>query len=216
MKFRVLSLIWIFCAFPVLIHAGNNSHDPQQDSLIVHDTTYALSTLNDSASVAYQKAHNTGSLADFPRLHPLIVHFPIVFIILAFVIQVISFFVFKRELSWVSLFLIVFGFIGAYVSTNILHGGDPDPAALSAIAKETFEKHELYAHYTEWISGIAAIVKIISVIFLKRKLWIEIISIILLGAAVYTIAVTGDMGARLVHIDGIGVQGNKIPLHDMD
>jgi len=39
--------------------------------------------------------------------------------------------------------------------------------------------------------------------------------LLLVGSA-YTITVTGDMGARLVHIDAIGVQGNKIPAHDDD
>lgn len=193
----------------------------------VNDTAMAMSpmrgtpslvvpSINDSASMAYQKSHNTGTLSDFPRLHPLIVHFPIVLIILAFLIQIISFFVFKRELSWVALFLIVFGFIGAYVATNILHGGDPDLSSLSNIARETFEKHERFALLTEWFSGIAAIVKIISHFAFKRKLWTEIIAVILMAGAIYAITVTGDMGARLVHIDAIGVQGNQIPLHDMD
>jgi uncharacterized membrane protein len=178
--------------------------------------TYQSPTINDSASMAYQQAHNTGTLSDFPRLHPLIVHFPIVFIILAFIVQIISFFVFKRELSWVSLFLIVLGFIGAYISTNLLHGGDPDLPALGEIARRTFEKHEQFAHYTEWFSGIASVAKIISHFVFKRKLWTGIIVAILMAGAVYAIAVTGDMGARLVHIDAIGVQGNRIPLHDTD
>lgn len=184
-------------------------------------TTQAASSLvahsiNDSASIAYQKSHNSGTLSDFPRLHPLIVHFPIVFILLAFIVQIISFFVFKKELDWAALFLIVFGFIGAYVATNILHGGDPDLPSLSVIARETFEKHERFAHLTEWFSGIAAIVKIISHFVFKRKLWTEIVVVVLMACAVYTITITGDMGARLVHIDAIGVQGNQIPLHDTD
>ncbi len=178
--------------------------------------TYQSPTINDSASVAFQEFHNTGTLQDFPRLHPLIVHFPIVFIILAFLVQIISFFVFRRALSWVTLFLIVLGFIGAYVATNILHGGDPNLPTLSPIARATFEKHELYAHLTEWFSGIAALVKILSHFAFKRKLWTEIIAIVLMAAAVYTITITGDMGARLVHIDAIGVQYNRIPLQDTD
>ncbi|MGH2645256.1 MAG: DUF2231 domain-containing protein, partial [Chitinophagaceae bacterium] len=178
--------------------------------------TYQSPTLNDSASIAYQEAHNTGTLADFPRLHPLIVHFPIVFILLAFIVQIISFFVFKKELSWVSLFLIVLGFIGAYIATNILHGGDPDLPTLSEIARKTFERHEQFAHYTEWISGIASVAKIISHFVFKRKLWTGIVVAVLMAGAVYAIIVTGDQGARLVHIDAIGVQGNRIPLHDTD
>lgn len=174
------------------------------------------SAFNDSASFAYERAHNTGSLTDFPRLHPLVVHFPIVFILLAFVIQIISFFVYKRELSWAALFLIVLGFIGAFIATNLFHGGDPNLSTLDPIAKATFEKHEHYAQLTEVFSGVAAIVKIISHFIFKKNLWVRLIATILMGCAVYAIHTTGEMGARLVHIDAIGVQGNKIPLHDND
>lgn len=171
---------------------------------------------HDAASFTYEKAHNTGSLSDFPRLHPLVVHFPIVFILLAFIIQIISFFIFRRELSWVTLCLILLGFIGAFIASNLFHGGDPDPASLDAIARATFEKHEHYAYLTEVFSGIAGIAKIISHFVFKRSLWTGILVTILMGCAVYTIHTTGEMGARLVHIDAIGVQGNKIPLHDKD
>jgi uncharacterized membrane protein len=220
MKYFSLLAIVLLWSAPVFAH-GIQPKDSAMQSMqnmpaMQNMPTYQSPTINDSASVAYQKAHNTGTLSDFARLHPLVVHFPIVFLILAFIIQIISFFVFKRELSWVTLFLLVLGFIGAYIATNILHGGDPDLPTLNAIARHTFERHEQFAHYTEWLSGIAAIVKILSHFLFKRKLWAEIIAVILMAGAVYTITITGDMGARLVHIDAIGVQGNRIPLHDMD
>ncbi len=178
-------------------------------------------TLNATISNVYPAAHNTGSLSDFPKLHPLVVHFPIVFLILAFIIQVVSFFVFKpnkkqsgKELSWVVLFLVVLGFIGAYLASNSFHGGDPDLTKLDAITRATFETHEQYANYTVWVSGFAALAKIISHFFYKRKFVAEIITVILMAGSVYTIAVTGDMGARLVHIDALGVQGREIPAED--
>lgn len=211
-----ICLVFVFMtAIPFFSRRASAQMGPMSDRT-QNESSLVAPSINDSASVAFQKAHNTGTLADFPRLHPLIVHFPIVFIILAFIIQIISFFVFKRELSWVAMFLIALGFIGAYVATNILHGGDPDLPALSVIARDTFEKHEHFAHLTEWFSGIAAIVKIISHFVFKRKLWTGIITVILMACATYSIVITGDMGARLVHIDAIGVQYNQIPLHDTD
>ncbi len=212
---KEISLLFIvmLCMVPALANGFSDHDEPVQDDTV---QTQQLTTINDSASVAYQKNHNTGTLEDFPRLHPLVVHFPIVFLILAFIIQIVSFCVYRKELSWVALFLIVFGFIGAYVAADILHGGDPDLSTLSTIARDTFERHEQFAHYTEWISGIAAIVKVISHFAFKRRWWTEMIAVILMAGAVYTIAITGDMGARLVYIDSVGVQGNKIPLHDMD
>lgn len=165
-------------------------------------------------SSAYPAAHNSGTMADFPKLHPMVVHFPIVFLMLAFIGQIISFMVFRRELSWVTLVLVVIGFIGAYLSAGIFHGGDPNLSLLDPVTRATFEKHEQYANYTVWVSGVAALAKIVSHFFLKRKIVPEIIVLLLLATASYTIAVTGDMGGRLVHIDGVGVQGNKLPAHD--
>lgn len=209
LSFLLAILLWT--AMPIAAHNGPDHQATQATS-----TQQNVTLQPDTISNAYPASHNTGTLADFPKLHPLVIHFPIVFLILAFIIQIVSFFVYKNELSWVTVFLVVLGFIGAYLATNFFHGGDPNLSALDPISRATFERHEQYASYTVWISGIAALIKIISHFFFKRKLWTEIIAVILMAGAVYTITITGDMGARLVHIDAIGVQGNKIPAEDTD
>lgn len=212
-----LSILFIILFGILMPHSGFSQQqvaaDSQQGSV---STNATLQASRDSASFNYEKAHNTGSLSDFPRLHPMIVHFPIVFILLAFAVQLFSFFVFKRELSWVSLVLTALGFVGSVLASKLFHGGDPMLSSLDPIARATFEKHEHYAELTEVFSGIAAIVKIISHFVFKRSLWTGLIATILMGCAVYAIHTTGEMGARLVHIDAIGVQGNKIPLKDDD
>lgn len=175
------------------------------------EVTDSVST---ALSSAYPAAHNTGTLKDFPKLHPLVVHIPIMCLILALLSQIASFFVFKREFSWVTLLLVIAGFIGAWLASGIFHGGDPKLSLLDPVSRATFEKHEQYAGYTVWLSGIAALGKIISHFFLKRKPVYEFIVTILLTACSYTVIVAGDMGARLVHIDGIGVQGRDLPQHD--
>ena len=165
-------------------------------------------------SGTYPASHNSGTLKDFPKLHPLVVHIPIMCLILAMIAQLVSFFVFKKELSWVALSLTVIGFIGAYISSGIFHGGDPDLTLLNPVTRATFEKHELYAHYTVWLSGLACLAKVTSHFFMKRRWMAELIVMALLAACSYTVAVTGEMGARLVHIDGLGVQGRDLPAHD--
>ncbi|MBS1520652.1 MAG: hypothetical protein JST50_06640 [Bacteroidetes bacterium] len=185
--------------------------------IFIATTTYSRDTadsLSTALSSAYPIAHNTGSLADFPKLHPLVVHIPIMCLVLAFLSEVASFFVFKRELSWVTVVLVITGFTGAWLASGIFHGGDPNLSLLDPVSRATFEKHEQYAGYTVWLGGIAALGKIVSHFLLKRKLVYEIAVTLLLAACSYTVIVAGDMGARLVHIDGIGVQGRDIPAHD--
>ncbi|MGF7232858.1 DUF2231 domain-containing protein [Arachidicoccus sp.] len=191
----ILSIMGIFIAVASLAQVGND-------------------TISTIINHSYPAAHNTGTLADFPKLHPLVVHFPIVFLILAFFTQIVSLFVYKKELSWVTLFLVVLGFIGAYLASNLFHGGDPNPSLLDPITRITFQRHEQYATYTVWLSAVAAFIKIVSHFFFKRKLITEILATFLLAGAAYTITVTGDLGARLVHIDALGVQGNQIPAQD--
>jgi len=207
---EIKKVICIACMVCCFLFTGSTSNARD----IYAGDTLGMPMNPDSMMGAYPKMHNSGSLADFPKVHPLVVHIPVVFLLLALIAQLISFAVFKKELSWVTLVLVVVGFIGAYLASTVFHGGDPDLSLLDPISRHTFEMHKLYAGYTVWISGIAAGAKIISHFFFKRKLITELIVMVMLAGAAYCVIITGDMGARLVFIDGIGVQGHHIPAHD--
>lgn len=182
--------------------------------LAFHLDAQGLHGLPDTLSSSYPAAHNTHSLRDFPKLHPLIVHIPIMCLIMAFLVQAASFFAYREAFSWITLVLVVLGFAGAYLSGGIFHGGDPNLAALDPVTRATFETHERFADYTVWISGIALLLKLLSHFAFRRRTSSELLVLLALTACSYTVSVTGDMGARLVHIDGIGVQGRGLPLHD--
>ncbi len=144
---------------------------------------------------------------DFPTLHPLIVHFPIVLLLLALFSQLAGFFVFKNELSWITLFLLAGGFVGAYTAGNFVH---PDTDGLSDYLEKILEQHETYADYTIWLSGIALLFKAASHFVFKRKLWAEmVVAVILIGSA-YTVSTAGHYGAQLIHIEGVGAKGEYL------
>lgn len=182
--------------------------------LALHAGAAGVPGLSDTLSASYPAAHNTHTLSDFPKIHPMIVHIPIMCLMMALLMQLASFLVYREALSWVTVVLVVVGFAGAYLSGGIFHGGDPNLALLDPVTRATFERHEQFADYTVWISGIAAVLKLLSHFVFKRKAWTEVLVLLALAACSYTVSVTGDMGARLVHIDGIGVQGRGLPLHD--
>jgi len=216
MKIKNIALV-LFMVSSLATIAHNKKEQKKLAISPAEQQTDSLKVNQQQAKViSYIEAHNTGSLEDFPKLHPMIVHFPIVLIILALISQLLSFFILKDELSWATIVLITGGFIGAFFASNVFHGGDLDVSVLHPIVKETFERHEKYADITVWLSGIAMLFKIISHFIFKKKLISEIIVAGLLLGATYTIAVTGDMGARLVYIQTIGVQGNQLPKHDDD
>jgi uncharacterized membrane protein len=150
---------------------------------------------------------------DFPTLHPLVVHFPIVLLLLAAISQLAGLLVFKRELSWVTLVLVAGGFIGAFVAANYVH---PHTTDLSEYAERILKEHEKYADYTLWIGGIALLFKAIAHFFLGRKLWSEIVLVVMLFAASYCVGIAAHFGSQLLHIEGVGAKGQNLELHSDD
>ncbi len=141
---------------------------------------------------------------EFPNLHPLFVHFPVVLLLLAFFSQLFSFFVYKTPLSYVTIALLIGGFVGELLAAKVYH---PHVGDLSEKAAEIFETHEKYASWTLWLAGISLAAKLVSHFILKQKIVSEIIVIFLLGASAFTVSYTGHLGSQMVFIEGIGPEG---------
>lgn len=154
-------------------------------------------------SVPFSTSTNPG-LSEFPSKHPMVVHFPIVLLLVAFFTQLVSFFVWKEELSMVTLVLLTGGAIGAYIASNFAH---PHTTELNDVAAQLLILHEDYAAYAKWGSIVAVVLKTISHFFLKRKLWGEILVAVILAGSAYTVGQAGHYGAALTHLHGIGVEG---------
>ncbi len=153
----------------------------------------------------------SAGLTEFPTIHPMIVHFPIVLLIVGAFVQIASQFVFRRELSWMVLVFVLTGAVGAYLASYVFH---PHTTGLSANAERLLLEHELYADYTVWLAIAALIAKGISIIALKRVWWSEtIVSLLLIGSAV-AVALAGHHGAELVHKEGVGAKGAFLEMHD--
>lgn len=96
---------------------------------------------------------------EFPNLHPLVVHFTIVLLLLAFLSQITSFLVPKKPLSYITMVLLLGGFIGGIQAAKVFH---VHPMALSDHVNALFESHEKFANWTLWLTGISLTGKVIN------------------------------------------------------
>ena len=148
--------------------------------------------------------------SEFPNLHPMVVHFPIVLLLLALLAQFIGLFGFRPQLSWFTLLLLLGGFVGALLASQVFH---PHTTGLPEKIKEILETHEYYANLTTWLAGAAFVFKAISH-FTKRKTWAEVIIFLLITGSAVSVSLAAHLGSQMVYIEEVGPGGNYIEQHD--
>ncbi|MCB9334361.1 MAG: hypothetical protein H6574_25210 [Lewinellaceae bacterium] len=111
-----------------LISQPTFAHDSEQHEKAADTVAYAEDTLTTAiahgAEHQHQEMHSTiveAKWSDFPTLHPLLVHFPIVLLLLAFFTQLLALFVWKKEFSLLTGILLLGGFVGAYLVSTFFH-----------------------------------------------------------------------------------------------
>lgn len=219
-------LIRVLFAALVLLFISQSSfaHDPQKHKTAEQPETRADTTAQpkDSTMAAIATGHEhehqemnstivEAKFSDFPTLHPLLVHFPIALLLLAFLTQLLALFVWKKELSLITGILLLGGFAGAYLVSTFFH---PHTGELSDAAQQVLDLHDRYAGYTVWGSGMALLLKVASHFFLKRKLWMEILVVVAVAWTAWSVSHTGHYGASLVHLHGVGPQGKYLKTHE--
>ena len=211
MKSLSAALIALLMSFSVIAFAhGGKDHKKDSSAQTSQDSSHQhVDTAGPSAHIAGHHA-DTPPLDNFPNLHPLIVHFPIVLLIIAALMQWISLFVFKKELTWVAWSLLILGFIGAYMASGIFHAHTSE---LPEATQHILEEHEQYASYTQWFAGIALLLQSINLFFMKQKTIINWIVVVLMSLSAGFVALSGHHGAELVHKHGVGAKGNMLEQH---
>lgn len=164
-----------------------------------------------SSTSAAQSDSVQADLDTFPNLHPMVVHFPIVLLLLVVVLQLIQLFTLNRTMDWVILFTVGAGFIGAYVAGTLVH---THTEGLTETTKKVLEQHDKYADWTVWSSALAAVLKIVSLFWLKLKLGFEIAAFVIMAFSAYSVSQAGHYGAQLVYLEGVGPQGKYLGNED--
>lgn len=189
---------------------AHDDHDKDKEDTTKTDSVKMDVSLNEDTLNNQNTDTNrevTASFDEFPHLHPLIVHWPIVLLILAALLQIIVVFKDYRIVHYIILILLFLGLVTAYISANILH---PHTHGLSLHAEKVLEMHEQMAEWTVYLAGLSLLLKLISTFVLKGKKWMELIVLTALIAVSVTISYAGHYGAQLVHIEGVGPKGKYL------
>ncbi len=153
-------------------------------------------------------------------LHPAIVHFPIVLILVGTVIALASIFVRRWHLPWIAASLLILGAVGTVAAT---WSGEEDEEILGAIsdpAEELLEEHEEWGEITRNLSLIAAFMAIATIAtsrFVSVSRGFGIVAALFALGASYAVLETGHYGGQLVYKQGVGINtsaGNKHPAED--
>jgi uncharacterized membrane protein len=147
-------------------------------------------------------------LDDFPTLHPMAVHVPVTFIPLALLFALMALFSARRIFAGLALGFTLGGLAGGVVAAFPLH---PHTSGLSAAARQTLDKHDVFAYGTLWLALLAAAIGLVCLWRPGRLCTLALCLALLL--ATLSVAVTAHYGGTLAYVHGVGVQGRYLIGH---
>jgi len=230
MKTILLSIVILFASLPVVLAHGGKKHKKDSvktaDSIAMAQQHIAGDTVHHhDEGMTHDQKKVTADLADFPTLHPLIVHFAIVLIIVAAAMQLLNLYFMKKEISWIITAILFAGVLAAWFASKNFH---PHTHGLTEHAKQVLAQHDRWADWTvnsgivalhdrwaDWTvnSGIVALIlQLVNLFLFKNMRWAAATIAIVLAVSAYSVARAGHYGAQLVHIEGIGPQGKYLEM----
>lgn len=145
--------------------------------------------------------------SDFPNLHPLVVHLPIVLLLLSAALQALLVYKDWPPVKWITMGVMTGGFLGALAASTVFHAM---PMGLSPRAAAVFEAHEKFASYTLWLSGITLLLAGVGTFFKIQRRAYGILVLVSAVATAGVLSVAGHRGAQLVYVEGVGPQGRLL------
>lgn len=195
----------------LFVFAGTSAHDghkkKKQDSTSAQPAQVQRDTLHQHDATPVKEEKVTADLADFPSIHPLIVHFAISLIIVAAAIQLLNLALRKKEIAWLAAGMMLVGVGAAWLAGRNFH---PHTHDLTAHAKLVLEQHDKWADWTINTGLIGLALQVINLFVFREKRWAMAMVAVVLVVSAYSVSRAGHYGAQLVHIEGVGPQGKYL------
>ncbi len=145
--------------------------------------------------------------SDFPNLHALVVHFPVVLLLVAAALQAVLVVKDWQQVRWIALVAMAGGFAGGIAASTTFHAM---PRGLPPKAAAIFAVHEQYAGYTLWLAGITLLLAGVGEYFQVRQRSYAVLVLLPALAAAGAVSWAGHHGAQLVYVEGVGPKGNMV------
>jgi uncharacterized membrane protein len=159
-------------------------------------------------------------------LHPAIVHFPIVLILIGSVAAVGAVFLRRWCLPALAAVLLTAGAVSAFVATAIGEEDADMAGEMSEPAKAALDEHEDWGELTRNLALAAALLAIAATATLRWPMaarGLSVLAALAALAATYAVTATGHLGGKLVYQHAVGVNpaaasqgktGQPPPRHD--
>ncbi|MCW8849864.1 MAG: hypothetical protein OQJ81_07790 [Melioribacteraceae bacterium] len=141
------------------------------------------------------------------HLHPLVIHFPIAFLLLFILFEISNLFIKNINLKKISILILFFGVIGGIVA--VLSGNQAfqileTKSWLSQHHKYIIEQHEYYASITMWYFFAILVFEIYTFLKSKKEIRRQYLFVIFALIGLYLLYQTANIGGILVYKLGIG------------
>ena len=143
-------------------------------------------------------------LDEFPTLHPMVVHLPVVLLPFAFLLLLIEFFSRSKSPQLPSMIATFGGTAGALMASYWLH---PHVESISKDALEVLEAHDLFAYITTGFASGASMCLLLRYFRWNSpdRRWWTGSALILLFFSSLSVAATGHLGATLSHVHQVEI-----------
>ena len=143
-------------------------------------------------------------LDEFPTLHPMVVHLPVVLLPFAFLLLLIEFFSRSKSPQLPSIIATFGGTAGALMASYWLH---PHVESISKDALEVLEAHDLFAYITTGLASGASMCLLLRYFRWNSpdRRWWSGSALILLFFSSLSVAATGHLGATLSHVHQVEI-----------